>query len=940
MLKEYNVIIYSGKKIAYPNSYKVNYEDKIEFDYYYCDDSQKTIEDLKEYIYEITNYSKCPCRLILCKDNSDKNNNTLNNHLNYSFAKKNPELIILDSKDEIILSKADSNGIIYFIELNTICKCNYKNKKNELCKTKMNIINSYENNIKNLKKEIDLNTQKIKQLKNDLELSKINEQKNKKELQYEKDNKKRMDEEIKKLKEKISKGQEDLEKKENIIENMKTENKKLKKEFESDIQKNEEIKILKINYEESQQKVNQLKQEIAELTQKVNDLNDLIEKKNDEIRKINSNEKKQKEESNILKNQINERSEIIEKLKNDINNSKKNIDDIILEKQKIEKDNLIIKEKEKNFNEQIKELEIRNDKLKKEITNCKREIAELTLAINRDAGTISQFKELGILTNITINNSNIQIDPKTNQFKANNSIQNDGRFDINFYDIIINIKSVKDIPIGWEIKMTPEGEKNFMKYKKKELIKIGVIGNSNKGKSFILGRLSKIPLLSGTDIKTEGLSVKYPELKEFKNRTIVLLDSAGLETPVLKDEKDVKKEDDDEDNEETEDNENEKKEKIENSNNNENKDNIKISNNKETDENENGKKSEDKANDLKFKEKSREKLITELFLQNYIIKNSDILLLVVGNLTYSEQKLINRIKTEIQKLKMNRPLYIIHNLKTFYKKEQVEKYIEETLKKSLTFDLKKGHNTSSAIKSENGIYFYEKNSEPKIFHLIFANEGSEAGNYYNNFTLEFIERAYQGVTDLTPFNVIQTIKERFIELSKDIIVKTNENPKFRKDDIIDDEEILKNRIIKLKTPQEIVLKRCLIDELGFSNLKGNGFEPNYNYFKKDDNKIEVRVEAPGNSKINSIIEYSGEYTFIRLSGEKKFDKEPKTNSDNIYNTREFGNFNLDIPLKTEDYNIKNVKPIIKDKKGVIMIEYECEQKAEKYDYSGNEEDDI
>ena len=69
-------------------------------------------------------------------------------------------------------------------------------------------------------------------------------------------------------------------------------------------------------------------------------------------------------------------------------------------------------------------------------------------------------------------------------------------------------------------------------------------------------------LPSGT--RTEGLSVKYPELKEFKNRTIVLLDSAGLETPVLKDEKDVKKEDDDEDNEETEDNENEKKEKIQN----------------------------------------------------------------------------------------------------------------------------------------------------------------------------------------------------------------------------------------------------------------------------------------------------------------------------------------------------------------------------------------
>ena len=66
-----------------------------------------------------------------------------------------------------------------------------------------------------------------------------------------------------------------------------------------------------------------------------------------------------------------------------------------------------------------------------------------------------------------------------------------------------------------------------------KVIKIGVIGNSNKGKSFILSKLSKIPLPSRTSIKTEGLSIKYPDLSEYKNRRIILLDSAGLETPVL-----------------------------------------------------------------------------------------------------------------------------------------------------------------------------------------------------------------------------------------------------------------------------------------------------------------------------------------------------------------------------------------------------------------------
>ena len=65
----------------------------------------------------------------------------------------------------------------------------------------------------------------------------------------------------------------------------------------------------------------------------------------------------------------------------------------------------------------------------------------------------------------------------------------------------------------------------------------------------------------------------------------------------------------------------------------------------------------------------------------------------------------------------------------------------------------------------------------------------------------------------------------------------------------------------------------------------------------------------------------GEYTVIKLSGKKKFDKEPKNNSDNIHTSREFGEFILDIPLKTEDYHIKNIKPTIQEKKGVIMIEY-------------------
>ena len=110
--------------------------------------------------------------------------------------------------------------------------------------------------------------------------------------------------------------------------------------------------------------------------------------------------------------------------------------------------------------------------------------------------------------------------------------------------------------------------------------------------------------------------------------------------------------------------------------------------------------------------------------------------------------------------------------------------------------------------------------------------------------------------------------------------------------------------------------------------------------KKKKKKIIVRVEAPGNSTISSKIEYSGEYTVIRLIGKKKPDKEPANNSDNIHTTREFGDFVLDIPLKTEDYNIKNTKPKICDKKGILILEYEYEEKSEKYDYNTNKDDEV
>ena len=483
-----------------------------------------------------------------------------------------------------------------------------------------------------------------------------------------------------------------------------------------------------------------------------------------------------------------------------------------------------------------------------------------------------------------------------------------------------------------------------MKKRDEPALKIGVIGNADKGKSFILSKISKIDFPSGTSISTEGLSIKYPEIREYVNRKIALLVSAGLETPVLKETKEIiiKTKEDNKVNESNENNEvnesNENNEVDESNKNNEEKNICETKENNETKEineaNENNEKNETnkpketkETNDennyysnenILFKEKSREKLITELFLQNYIIHNSDILILVVGKFTYSEQKLLNKIKTEIKRSNINKPLFIIHNLFTFTSKNQVEEHINEYLLKSATFDLEKGHKTSTEKIIKDGIYYYEKDTTPTIYHLIFANEGSEAGKFYNRFTLDFIENSFQQVTNLKSFDVIKSVKERFIKLSKEII-ELKESNKFDIESFEDSE-----KLIKLKNNQEIILKECLIDELGFSNLQINGFEPAYCYYKTGQS-IVIKMECPGKCSINPKTDFIGEYTMIRLNGEKKKEDEKENIENRIQSTREYGKFSVEIPLKSEDYLIKHDKPSITGKNGIITLTYQLEK---------------
>ena len=570
--------------------------------------------------------------------------------------------------------------------------------------------------------------------------------------------------------------------------------------------------------------INKLRQEIDKLKQPNMFENNKIDLLNKQLEKANNDLNKERTK-NIELNEIIKRQE-------------QSIKDLTKDKNEL---NSIINTKENNLRKKSQELNEEKNKINQEKINLQNQIRQNEIYRKEYENKMKIIDE-----------------------SSDKSHLYEGKSSEEFYDVIIKINSIKYLDEGWDISMNEKGQNNYNKYKDvNTIIRLGVIGNENKGKSTILHKISGLPLPTGYSIKTEGLSIKYPELEKYPNLKLVLLDSAGLETPVL--------------------------------------------NYGENDLNNKG---------YEFIEQSRDKLLTEVFLQNYIIKNSDLLLLVFGKLSFEEQKLLNKVKNDMKNLKRKEPLIVIHNLKEFERVNQVEDYIKNVLLRSSTFKLVEGTEINKDKEKRKWKYFYEPNSFPKIFHLIYAKEYSEAGEVYNKGTIDNIINKCNNITDKRSFDIIESIKETFSDVSESILEKP-----LKREDITDSE----NKKIKLSNKdQQIKLKRCLIDELGFSNFLATGFEPKYDYYVNED-KLVINIEMPGDFKdVKVRTDSEGAYTIININGNKYNPiKEKNENEKIVYlgKYRDYGEFN--IRIKIEGYNLKDNKPNVmkRNDKGITTIEY-------------------
>ena len=386
------------------------------------------------------------------------------------------------------------------------------------------------------------------------------------------------------------------------------------------------------------------------------------------------------------------------------------------------------------------------------------------------------------------------------------------------YHIIICSNSILALNNeGWEIKY-PQTKEVYENLAAKPMILVGVVGNRNKGKSFILSKLTNFEVKQGFNIKTEGISIGFGEQED---HCVAILDSAGQEVPLLRSQiKPNQKNDEDQ--------------------------NLELNEIKEDNNEQNKILDEDEIFEISL----RDKLITEKFLEEFIIHTSDIIILVVGDITLNEQKILTRVKTS---LKNNKFLYVIHNLQNLQFKSEVEDYIENTLKKLYGIEIEEMN--FQGITGDCHTKYYKEKDE-NVIHLIYVNDYCSVKDYYNKPAIDFLKKELDVVKTRTKFSVIEKCKEFFMQIQGDFL----EEPIKKEDFVKADNKIKINK-------KNINLKKVFIDEIG-KTITNDTETPNY-YYYTEKNDLVINVELPGpNPEIRSRIIEEGKLYIFEFQGSK------------------------------------------------------------------------
>ena len=759
--------------------------------------------------------------------------------------------------------KNDFNYYGFRMEINALEK--NKEEINTLLISNERTIKEYKNLNEQNKENLDKKTQQIEKLEN--QINKLKEENELKRNKMEKNNKQ--------LNAKIEEVQSLNQ--QNILITKKCQ------QLQNNIDlKNKELESFKEQY------INKVDNLTKELNLKNNELqrlkNDLISK-NAQINTLEMNYKSKEKDLNNLTNVFKLNENKLNNLHIKLEKTVEELNEANIDRKKINKD---LKEK----NERLSELQINHNQQVNQINNLIKNVGELSNDNKKLKDIESEIKKK--------EKENFDLRKENENLLNTNSTRKEfiGLEDLkDFYDVVIEIDSINTLTkTGWKIDFNEKRKDVYEKVIKEESLKIGVLGLNNIGKTFILGLLSGCKdMPSGWSVETKGISIKYTEGEKDSEKGICLLDSAGIETPLL--DVDIQEKGQDEIIQDA-----------------------------------------DKYNSFvkKLDEIAKDKGQTERFIEELIISLSDMLILVVGKLTRREQNFITRVKDIINEKENNKfkSIIIIHNLAQYNELEEINKHIEQVLKKSATFKI--------APKKVIGI----KNYEDRVFyaeedgtdHFIMARQDSKAGKEYNDLTIELIKRKFNDCKARNKIDIPNEIVNLFSKMSKDIIednidIKNLHISKDLKTIKLSDEN-------QPEIKKEIKCQKTYIDEMGKYNTLSNKFIPKYSYYvykeKKKKYILLIRVEIPGNVE-NLMAKYEpyGKKKIIKIKGTKKKDDIPERNQKGfveIQDNRNYEEINYTILLR-EEIELNQETPI-------STIQYnEFEFNRFVIDEEGSDEDD-
>jgi HSP20 family molecular chaperone IbpA len=299
-------------------------------------------------------------------------------------------------------------------------------------------------------------------------------------------------------------------------------------------------------------------------------------------------------------------------------------------------------------------------------------------------------------------------------------------------------------------------------------------------------------------------------------------------------------------------------------------------------------------------------------LKNLLINNSQIILVVVNQLSLAEQIFLYQLKNQ----RNFDQLFIIHNLFNFETREDLEDYIENTIVRSIYFDISK-HYYDIENESQNNInrpyYFVESQdnngNKSLIVHFFLGNIETKDPwiSKFNNETIKIIKQKMHVCPAKRHFRIETILEKELIDenkIDKQITLKVDDNCE------INEEDKPKNcppdyyktiGTLKLDKPDsnKSETERGIVEKRGFIT----GYNPDYVFYKNNDTEFVVEVECAGEEDENISItaKQNRDKVYFAITGKKIYPKELHL---------EDKPFSLDFSINLEkDIDIETVKEI-------------------------------